>query len=79
MSGPSGCGKTYLIKSLATLLDIPFVIVSATAYTQAGYVGQDVEDMVSLLLNAAGGDIKKAKRGIIFIIDEIDKLARKSP
>ena len=75
--GPTGCGKTMLAKSIAKYLDIPFAIADATSLTEAGYVGDDAETMISRLLHAAGGDIKKAERGIIFI-DEIDKITRKS-
>lgn len=75
VSGPTGCGKTYLIKSLAKVLNIPFAIVTATSYSQTGYVGEDVEDMLSQLLTAANGDLARAKRGIVFI-DEIDKIGR---
>ena len=74
--GPTGSGKTLLAKTVAKYLDVPFVVADATSLTEAGYVGDDVESMISMLLNAAGGDIKKAERGIVFI-DEIDKIARK--
>lgn len=73
--GPTGVGKTLLMKSVAEILHVPFVIVSATAYTQAGYVGEDVESMLSFLLAKADGDLQKAQKGIVFI-DEIDKIAR---
>ncbi|MEK3956034.1 ATP-dependent Clp protease ATP-binding subunit ClpX [Psychrobacillus sp. FSL K6-1464] len=80
--GPSGSGKTYLIQTLATLLDVPFVTADATTLTKAGYIGEDVESVLQLLLERADGDIKKAERGIIYI-DEVDKLAsngdRKDP
>lgn len=75
--GPTGCGKTMLAKSIAKYLDVPFAIADATSLTEAGYVGDDAETMISRLLHAAGGDIKKAERGIVFI-DEIDKITRKS-
>lgn len=74
--GPTGSGKTLLAKTVAEFLDVPFVVADATSLTEAGYVGDDVESMISMLVNAAGGDIKKAERGIVFI-DEIDKIARK--
>jgi len=75
--GPTGSGKTLLAKSVAKYCDVPFVVADATCLTEAGYVGDDVESMISMLVNAADGDIKKAERGIVFI-DEIDKIARKS-
>ena len=75
--GPTGSGKTLLAKTVAKYLKVPFVIADATSLTEAGYVGDDVESMINLLLNAANGDIAQAERGIIFI-DEIDKIARKS-
>ncbi len=75
--GPTGCGKTLLAQTLAKILDVPFTIVDATCYTEAGYVGEDVENMIVSLLQAADYDIEKASKGIIYI-DEIDKLARKS-
>ena len=75
--GPTGSGKTLLAKSVAKYLDVPFVVADATSLTEAGYVGDDVESMIQMLLNAAGGDKEKAERGIVFI-DEIDKIARKS-
>ena len=74
--GPTGSGKTLLAKSIARYLDVPFVIADATSLTEAGYVGDDVETMISRLLQAAKGDVKKAERGIVFI-DEIDKISRK--
>ena len=74
--GPTGSGKTLLAKTVAKYLDVPFVVTDATSLTEAGYVGDDVESMINMLVNAAGGDIQKAERGIIFI-DEIDKIARK--
>lgn len=75
--GPTGSGKTLLAKTVAKYLDVPFVVADATSLTEAGYVGDDVESMIQMLLNAAGGDKSKAERGIVFI-DEIDKIARKS-
>jgi len=75
--GPTGSGKTLLAKTVAKFLSVPFVVADATSLTEAGYVGDDVESMISMLVNAAGGDVKKAERGIVFI-DEIDKIARKS-
>ena len=74
--GPTGSGKTLLAKTVAKYLDVPFVVSDATSLTEAGYVGDDVESMIQMLLNAAGGDKEKAERGIVFI-DEIDKIARK--
>ncbi len=75
--GPTGSGKTLLAKTAAKFLKVPFVVTDATSLTEAGYVGDDVESMISMLLNAAGGDVKLAERGIVFV-DEIDKIARKS-
>ena len=75
--GPTGVGKTYLAKTLARMLDVPFSIADATALTEAGYVGEDVENILLHLIQAADFDIQKAERGIIFI-DEIDKIARKA-
>jgi len=75
--GPTGCGKTMLAKSIAKYLDVPFAIADATSLTEAGYVGDDAETMISRLLHAADGDIKLAERGIVFI-DEVDKITRKS-
>lgn len=76
MLGPTGCGKTMLAKKVAEFLDIPFAICDATGLTEAGYVGDDVESILTRLLNVAEGDIKKAERGIVYI-DEIDKIAKK--
>jgi len=75
--GPTGCGKTYLAQTLARMLDVPFAIADATALTEAGYVGEDVENILLKLIQAADYDVKKAETGIIYI-DEIDKIARKS-
>ena len=75
--GPTGSGKTLLAKTVAKYLKVPFVVADATSLTEAGYVGDDVESMISMLVNAAGGDTKLAERGIVFV-DEIDKIARKS-
>lgn len=77
MIGPTGSGKTLLAKSVARFLDVPFVIADATSITEAGYVGDDVESLISRLYVAAKHDVSKAERGIVFI-DEIDKIARKS-
>ncbi|MCR4827783.1 MAG: ATP-dependent Clp protease ATP-binding subunit ClpX, partial [Bacteroidales bacterium] len=74
--GETGTGKTLLAKTIATLLDVPFCIADATVFTQAGYVGEDVESILTRLLQAADYDVKRAERGIVFI-DEIDKIARK--
>lgn len=75
--GPTGTGKTYLAQSLARMLDVPFAIVDATSLTEAGYVGEDVENILLKLIQAADNDIKRAEMGIIYI-DEIDKISRKS-
>ncbi|MDR1711001.1 MAG: ATP-dependent Clp protease ATP-binding subunit ClpX [Propionibacteriaceae bacterium] len=75
--GPTGCGKTYLAQTLARMLNVPFAMADATALTEAGYVGEDVENILLKLIQAADYDIKKAETGIIYI-DEIDKVARKS-
>ena len=77
MVGPTGTGKTLMAKSIAKLLDVPFTIVDATVLTEAGYVGEDVESILTRLLQEADFDVAKAERGIVFI-DEIDKIARKS-
>ena len=77
MLGPTGCGKTHLAQTLARMLNVPFAIADATALTEAGYVGEDVENILLKLLQAADFDVKKAETGIIYI-DEIDKVARKS-
>lgn len=76
MIGPTGSGKTYLVKTLAKLLDVPLAIADATSLTEAGYIGDDIESVVSKLLAAADNEVEKAERGIIFI-DEIDKIAKK--
>ena len=76
MIGPTGSGKTYLVKTLAKLLDVPLAITDATALTEAGYIGDDIESVVSKLLAAADNDVERAEHGIIFI-DEIDKIAKK--
>ncbi|HET7173821.1 MAG TPA: ATP-dependent Clp protease ATP-binding subunit ClpX [Nocardioidaceae bacterium] len=75
--GPTGCGKTYLAQTLARMLNVPFAIADATALTEAGYVGEDVENILLKLIQAADYDVKKAETGIIYI-DEVDKVARKS-
>jgi len=77
MIGPTGSGKTLLAKTVAKCLDVPFTIADATSITEAGYVGDDVESLISRLYIASGNDIEKTKRGIVFI-DEIDKISRKS-
>lgn len=74
--GPTGSGKTYLVKTLAKLLDVPLAIADATSLTEAGYIGDDIESVISKLLSASGNDVERAERGIIFI-DEIDKIAKK--
>ena len=74
--GPTGCGKTYLVRTLAELLDVPLAISDATSLTEAGYIGDDIESVISKLLAAADNDVEKAEKGIVFI-DEIDKIAKK--
>ncbi len=76
MVGPTGSGKTHLARCLARILSVPFVVVNATEYTEAGYYGKDVEVMIAELLFAANGDVRAAERGIVFV-DEIDKIARR--
>lgn len=76
MIGPTGCGKTYLVKTLAKLLDVPLAIADATSLTEAGYIGDDIESVLSKLLAAADDDVERAEMGIVFI-DEIDKIAKK--
>jgi len=76
MIGPTGSGKTYMVKTLARLLDVPLAITDATSLTEAGYIGDDIESVVSKLLAAADNDVERAEQGIIFI-DEIDKIAKK--
>lgn len=77
MVGPTGCGKTYLAQTLAKKLNVPFAVADATTLTEAGYVGEDVENILLKLLQAADGDVKRAENGIIYI-DEIDKISRKA-
>jgi ATP-dependent Clp protease ATP-binding subunit ClpX len=77
MLGPTGCGKTYLAQTLAKMLNVPFAIADATSLTEAGYVGEDVENILLKLVQAADYDIEKAEKGIVYI-DEVDKIARKS-
>ncbi|MBR3305847.1 MAG: ATP-dependent Clp protease ATP-binding subunit ClpX [Lachnospiraceae bacterium] len=76
MLGPTGCGKAYLVRTLARILNVPLAITDATTLTEAGYIGDDIESVVSKLLAAAGNDVDKAEQGIIYI-DEIDKIAKK--
>src|SRR5690606_34400473 len=75
--GPTGSGKTYLAQTLARMLDVPFAIADATSLTEAGYVGEDVENILLKLLQAADFDVQRAQRGIIYV-DEVDKISRKS-
>ncbi|MFS0470288.1 AAA family ATPase, partial [Corynebacterium striatum] len=75
--GPTGSGKTYLAQTLARMLDVPFAIADATSLTEAGYVGEDVENILLKLLQAADFDVERAQRGIIYV-DEVDKISRKS-
>jgi ATP-dependent Clp protease ATP-binding subunit ClpX len=77
MVGPTGCGKTHIARNLATMLEVPFVVVDATEFTEAGYYGKDVEVMIAELLFAANHNIEQTQRGVIFV-DEIDKIARRS-
>ena len=77
MLGPTGCGKTLLAQTLAKMLGVPFAIADATTLTEAGYVGEDVENILRKLIQAADGDVTKAEMGIVYI-DEIDKITRKS-
>lgn len=77
LAGPTGSGKTLIAETLATFLDVPFVVADATSLTEAGYVGDDVENILARLIENAGGDIQKAQRGIVYI-DEVDKIASKS-
>ena len=76
MLGPTGVGKTLLAQTLANILDVPFAIADATTLTEAGYVGEDVENILLRLIQAADYDVESAERGIIYV-DEIDKIARK--
>ena len=74
--GPTGCGKTYIVRTLARLLDVPLAICDATSLTEAGYIGDDIESVISKLLEAADNDVEKCEKGIVFV-DEIDKIAKK--
>lgn len=76
MIGPTGCGKTYLVKTMAKILDVPLAVTDATSLTEAGYIGDDIESVISKLLAAADNDVERAETGIVFI-DEIDKIAKK--
>lgn len=73
--GPTGSGKTLMAQTLARFLDVPIAICDATSLTEAGYVGEDVENILTKLLSAAGGDVRRAQQGVVFV-DEIDKIAR---
>ncbi len=77
MIGPTGCGKTYLVKTLARILDVPLAVTDATSLTEAGYIGDDIESVISKLLAAADNNVERCQRGIVFI-DEIDKIAKKA-
>ena len=77
MIGPTGCGKTYLVRVLAQLIDVPLAVTDATSLTEAGYIGDDIESVISKLLDAADNDVERTEKGIVFI-DEIDKIAKKS-
>ncbi|HBF30022.1 AAA family ATPase, partial [Rhizobium sp.] len=77
LCGPTGCGKTYLAQTLARIIDVPFTMADATTLTEAGYVGEDVENIILNLLQSADYDVEKASRGIVYI-DEVDKIARKT-